>query len=387
MKKFTADIIYTLEGEPISNGMVVTDDKGKILSVGKADLISKEGAKYHKGAIVPGFINTHCHLELSHLHQKIAEGEGLIAFIKKVISLRNIDKNVRLKAAKNADELMWKNGIVAVGDICNTNLTVDIKADSKIKYHNFVEMLGMDSKNAHQILKSAIAMKAEFTGTTSLVPHSPYSVSATLLKELKIYCTFQQNLISIHNQESIEENYLYRYKTGAFIEFYKDLGIDISDFKPRSKTSFAALLLTLPKKEKKLLVHNTFTNITDVSLADRVGNEIYWCLCPNANLYIERQLPHISQLMQSKFPFTLGTDSLASNHTLCILAEMRTLLDNFPQLNFAEVLKWGTINGAKFFGFDNRLGSIKVGKTPGLNLITNLEMDTISRDSTVVKLI
>ena len=255
MKKFTADIIYTLEGEPIPNGVVVTDDKGKILSVGKADLISKEGAKYHKGAIVPGFINAHCHLELSHLHQKIAEGEGLIAFIKNVISLRDVEKDVQLQAAKDADEMMWKNGIVAVGDICNTSLTANIKAGSKIKYHNFVELLGMESKNAHQILKNAIALKANFTHATSLVPHSPYSVSATLLKELKNYCTHQQNLISIHNQESMEENYLYRYKTGAFIEFYKELGIDVSDFKPRSKTSFAAVLLALPKKESKLFVH------------------------------------------------------------------------------------------------------------------------------------
>ena len=386
MKKFTADIIYTLEGEPIPNGVVVTDDKGKILSVGKADLISKEGAKYHKGAIVPGFINAHCHLELSHLYQKIVEGEGLIVFIKKVISLRDVEKDVQLQAAKDADEMMWKNGIVAVGDICNTSLTANIKAGSKIKYHNFVELLGMESKNAHQILKNAIALKANFTHATSLVPHSPYSVSATLLKELKNYCTHQQNLISIHNQESMEENYLYRYKTGAFIEFYKELGIDVSDFKPRSKTSFAAVLLALPKKESKLFVHNTFTSISDVSLANRVGQGLNWCLCPNANWYIERQLPHITQLLQSKFPFTVGTDSLASNHTLCILAEMRTLLNNFPQLNFAEVLKWATLNGAQFFGFDDQLGSIKVGKTPGLNLITHFNADNINPDSKVVKL-
>jgi cytosine/adenosine deaminase-related metal-dependent hydrolase len=387
MKKFTADIVYTLEGEPMPNGVIVTDEKGKILSLGKPDELSNDGAEYQKGAIVPGFINAHCHLELSHLHHKIAEGEGLIAFIKNVIVLRNEDHNAQLQAAKAADELMWENGIVAVGDICNTSLTASIKNNSKIKYHNFIEVLGMDSKNAVQILKNASLLKTEFSDETSIVPHSPYSVSKELFKEIGLYSASYNNLLSMHNQESMEENNLYQFKTGGFIQFYKDLGIDISDFKAYSKISLATLLLILPKNEKKLLVHNTFTSEEDIDLANQIGNGINWCFCPNANFYIEKKLPQITQFLQSKFPFTIGTDSLASNHSLCILSEMRTILNNFPQLNFDQVLKWSTINGAQFFGFDNVLGSIKVGKTPGLNLITHFNAGGITADSKVVKLI
>lgn len=386
MRKFTADYIYTPVGDPLRNAVVVTDNEGKILSINKHH--DNDGdVQRLKGAIVPGFINAHCHLELSHLHQQIPEGEGLIAFIKNVLALRNIGEEAQLQAAETADKLMYQNGIVAVGDICNTALTTQIKAQSNIKYHTFVEMLGFDDSKAETIFANALRLQSNFSGQSSLVPHAPYTVSKTLFALLNTYCQTNANLLTIHNQESQQENLLYQNKTGSFLDLYHYLGINIDSFEPQNKTSLATILPLLPSQQKKLLVHNTFTNIADVALANKISDEIYWCFCPNANLYIENQLPPIPQFLDNNFNLTLGTDSLASNHTLCMLTEMRTLLKHFTNLTFAQVLQWATLNGAQFFGFHDNLGSITVGKKPGLNLITNFSNGSITPQSEVVKLI
>ncbi|TAF44409.1 MAG: amidohydrolase [Sphingobacteriales bacterium] len=386
MPKFTADYIYTPKGSPLPNAVVVTDNEGKILSINRHNDTDGDVQRL-KGAIVPGFINAHCHLELSHLHQQIPQGEGLIAFVKNVLALRNIDEEAQLQAAETADKLMYQNGIVAVGDISNTALTTQIKAQSNIKYHTFVEMLGFDDGKAETIFANALRLQSNFSGQTSLVPHASYTVSKTLFALLNTYCQTNANLLTIHNQESPQENLLYQNKTGSFLDLYHYLGINIDSFEPQNKTSLATILPLLPTQQKKLLVHNTFTNIADIALANKISDEIYWCFCPNANLYIENQLPPIPQFLDNNFNLTLGTDSLASNHTLCMLTEMRTLLKHFTNLTFAQVLQWATLNGAQFLGFDDNLGSITVGKKPGLNLITNFSNGSITPQSEVVKLI
>lgn len=388
MRKFTADFIYTLESEPLNNAVVITDNEGKILTIEKLDNnnIGSEIERFN-GVIVPGFINSHCHLELSHLHQQIPEGEGLVAFIKNVIRLRNFDEETQIKAAEVADKLMYKNGIVIVGDISNSHLTAKIKSKSKIKYHTFVEIFGIDGDNAAQLFTNALALKAQFAASVSITPHAPYSVSQQLFNLINSYSQTHANLITLHNQESQQENLLYQNKTGDFINFYKFLGIDIDSFKAQNKTSFEAILPLLSSHQKKLFVHNTYTCQNDIDLAKQVVKEIFWCFCPNANLYIENKLPPITQFLDTNFNITLGTDSLASNHNLCILAEMQTLLNYLPKLTFAQILPWATINGAKFFGFDNVLGSIKVGKTPGLNLITNFNNGNLTPSSKIIKLI
>lgn len=143
----------------------------------------------------------------------------------------------------------------------------------------------------------------------------------------------------------------------------------------------------MPKKQNILLVHNTYTCYKDVFFTQRQQKNIYWCFCPNANLYIEDKLPTFEFFKHSEFPFTIGTDSLASNHTLSILDEMKVLQQNIPNLPLNELLKWGCINGAKYLDFDNDLGSIAVGKTPGLNLLTGLKNGLIGEHTKIKKLI
>jgi cytosine/adenosine deaminase-related metal-dependent hydrolase len=390
MKSFKADYVFPVSADPVKDGIVTVDDFGKIISVtdDKKPPAPDIPLQQVSGIIVPGFINTHCHTELSHMKDKIVSGGGLISFIKDILSLRNAETSDILTAAEAADQQMYDNGIVAVGDISNTSLTAPIKAKSKLYYHTFVEILGFLPESAEGLFEKALETAAEFKPqSTSITAHAPYSVSKELFKLVKKHSDAGTNLLSIHNQECEDENKLYRYKLGGFIDLYKHLGVDISYFRPQARNSLQSIIPLLTNRQKILLVHNTCTNLKDIYFIKRFDRKIDWCFCPNANIYIEKRLPKIDLFVNQGFNITLGTDSLASNSKLCILSEMRTLQQNFPSLSIDTLLQWGTINGATFLGIDDQKGTIEAGKTPGLNLLTGLDGFKLTADTKVRKLV
>ncbi len=93
---------------------------------------------------------------------------------------------------------------------------------------------------------------------------------------------------------------------------------------------------------------------------------IYYCICINANLYIENTLPPIDMLVEQKANIVLGTDSYASNHQLSVWAEIKSICKNHPGIELEKILGWATINGARALGLENKLGSFEKGKTPGV---------------------
>jgi cytosine/adenosine deaminase-related metal-dependent hydrolase len=391
MKKYIADYVYTVNADPIKNGVVTVDETGRILAIEDENALTRDALiPYEKldGVLCPGFINTHCHLELSHLKNKIEPKQGLVSFIKNVQKLRAEPDDVVLIAAIAADEEMYKNGIVAVADISNTQNVISVKKASNTYYHTFVEVFGFTPQNAVSIFNSALEIcESHKPLKCSITPHASYSVSKELFKLVKKLSDEKSNLISLHNQESEEENKLYRYKLGEFVELYQYLNIDISFFKPQARNSIQSIIPLLSTKPEILLVHNTYTNLKDIYFIKRFDKKINWCFCPAANLYIEGRLPKVDLFLEQGFNITLGTDSLASNDKLCILNEMRIIQENFPEIEFGQLLKWGTLNGARFLDIAYDKGSIEVGKTPGLNLITGLDGQTITKDTKVKRII
>jgi len=107
----------------------------------------------------------------------------------------------------------------------------------------------------------------------------------------------------------------------------------------------------------------------DIETLTRTFDEAWFCLCPNSNRYIENRLPDIEILQQQTQNITIGTDSLASNDTLSILEELKTIATRIPEIPTHTLLKWGTQNGARFMGIEANFGTLEVGKRPGLNHI------------------
>ncbi|WP_407426591.1 amidohydrolase family protein [Arcticibacter sp.] len=388
---YSADYILPASSPPIKNGYVAVNEAQIIQGLYteyEAEVRGFPKGKRLKGVIVPGFVNTHCHLELSWLKGKIERNKGLVPFIKDVIRLGRSKHGDTVESMYHADRTMFEKGIVAVGDISNLIDSKPVKLESAIKYHTFVETLGFDPSQAKDIFDSACKLKEEFAPLkASIAPHAPYSTSKELLRYISRECGNSESLMSIHNQESEEENTLFRYKTGLFLDFYKGMNIDTEFFKAQARSSVQSIFSHLGKKQKILLVHNTYTSLKDIYFTKRSGRDIFWCFCPNANLYIENRLPKIELFRQNDLTITLGTDSLASNDELCILSELKTLHKHFPSLRLDETVKWATLNGAKFLDIDEDFGSIEVGKKPGLNLISHVEGLMLTPESTVEKLV
>lgn len=390
MKIFRADYVFPVCADPIKNGVVTVDDSGKIINVSddvprRADPASVEQLS---GIICPGFINTHCHVELSHLKDKIPMHGGLVPFIKNIQQFRGAPEEEIIDAATRADNEMYQNGIVAVGDIANTSASIAIKAKSKLYYHSFIETFGFLPERADDVFNKALELMKQFKPQScSVTPHAPYSVSKDLFKLIKKHCDTGTNLISMHNQECEDENKFYRYKLGSFNELYEHFGIDISYFKPQARNSLQSVIPLLSSKQDILMVHNTCTNLKDIYFIKRFDRNISWCFCPNANLYIENRLPKVDLFFGQGFNITLGTDSLASNSKLCILNEMLTLQQNFPAISTAKLMEWGTINGARYLGIDDEKGTLEKGKRPGLNLITGLDGLNLTPESKVQRLV
>ncbi|MDB5061038.1 MAG: amidohydrolase [Mucilaginibacter sp.] len=390
MKSFKADYVFPVYADPIKNGIVTVTDSGKIISISETLDPEYQNLPLEtlSGIITPGFVNTHCHTELSHLKDKVKPGGGLINFIKDVQAFRNADAGEVLEAAQKADQEMYDNGIVAVADTANSNVTVALKGKSELYYHTFVEIFGFLPENAEELFDKALLLAAEFKPqSASITAHAPYSVSKELFKLIKRYGDEQSSLLSIHNQECEDENKFYRYKLGGFIDMYKHFGINIDYFRPQARNSLQSIIPLLSNRQKILLVHNTCTNLKDIYFIKRFDRKINWCFCPNANVYIEKRLPKVELFVNQGLNITLGTDSLASNKSLCILSEMQTIQQKFPSLSFNTLLEWGTRNGAEFLGIESEKGTIEPGKTPGLNLITGLDGLKLTPDTKVKKLI
>ncbi|HMZ45959.1 MAG TPA: amidohydrolase family protein [Chitinophagaceae bacterium] len=332
--------------------------------------------QYFNGILSPGFINTHCHLELSHLKGIIREKTGLVNFILDIVANRNSKEDIILQAIKDAEDTMLKNGIVAVGDICNTTYTLYQKKQNNLAYYNFIETSGWIPNIAEKKYNEAVNLYNQFspiTKTCSIVPHAPYSVSNELWCLIEKH--FQNKIISIHNQEANAENELFLNGTGAFMYLYQQMNITNNSFQPTKKSSLQSYFHWLENTQNILLVHNTCTSEKDIHFLHQqpefIKHKLFFCLCPNANLYIEDTLPNINLLRESNIQLTLGTDSLASNNNLNIVNEIKTLQTHYPKITLAEILQWATINGAKALDMEDTLGSFEKGKKPGIILLEN----------------
>ena len=392
-RKFKADHLF--DGKDILTGdkVLVTDEKGIVETVIEA-IDAGGDIEIFKGLLSPGFVNCHCHLELSHMKDVIENGTGLVDFLLKVVSKRSSVKEEIEAAMKAANEEMFDGGIVAVGDICNTPNSLQIKSGSKIRYHNFIEVLGFTEDRARVVLDNYLNVYKEFADAgfekqSSIVPHAPYTISTAMFRLINHFSAGK--MISIHNQESLAEDELYQTKTGDFLRLYHHLNISTVFFHPYNKSSLQSYLPLLDKAQNILLVHNTFTTQSDIDFSfeqsRRTNQHIYWCLCANANLYIENKLPPVELLISNNCDIVVGTDSYSSNHSLSILDELRTLQKNFPALQMHNLLKWSTSNGAKALGFDRIFGSFEKGKQPGILLIDNIIDSKISRSSTVKRVL
>jgi len=371
----------------LHNKTIVVDERGFINDICNFDEVDNLKVQFFDGALCPGFVNTHCHLELSYLKNKIETNTGLDVFIKKVEELRRNFDEERLQAIVDANIEMYNNGIVAVGDICNGDSTFSTKIDSKIIYYNFIEVFAFHPSRAESVFEGAKTLFKNAPSPKSITPHAPYSASDLLLQKINNFALLQKSILTIHNQESKDENLMFQNKQGKVFERLKSFGIETDFWNATGESSLVTTIQKLPNKLPLQLVHNTFTSKADIDFANSYNKNIYWCFCVNANKFIENNMPNINQFITANCAITIGTDSLASNWSLNMLDELKCISNKFEHTKLETQINWATLNGAKYLGFDTILGSIEIGKKPGINFISSIENEQLTKQSTVTKIV
>ena len=374
-QKFQATQIFTGTALLEDQLVLITQKDGSIEAlVGIED--AGDDIQNFEGIISPGFINAHCHLELSHMKGMIPSKTGLQEFVKQIVGLRKVEDALIQEAIVAAENEMFENGIVAVGDICNTLDTLHAKAKHRLAYYSFVELYDLDPTRAADKINAGIILQNTFEQNcirASLVPHAPYSCTFALLKLLANH--FGAHTISMHNQETAAENEFFEKKTGDFISMYERTNVALDYFHATGKTSLQSVLPKINTAAHCILVHNSFTSVDDIQAVRQQMPNTSWCLCPNANQYIESTMPPIELLRAQNAHIVIGTDSYASNWSLNILDELITIQKFHPAIELPEMLGWATLNGARALQMDKLLGSFEKGKKPGVVLISGVDAE------------
>jgi cytosine/adenosine deaminase-related metal-dependent hydrolase len=165
--------------------------------------------------------------------------------------------------------------------------------------------------------------------------------------------------------------------TGAMAENRRRAGMSTPPVTGESSLKYfidrLAAVKPAPHAEHILLVHNVTLKQDDVDAAKKAFNNVFWAICPLSNIFIHNALPPIELMRKNGLKICLGTDSLSSNDDLDMMAEMKCLHTNFPQVPMNEILCWASSNGAQFLAKEDVLGSLAVGKRPGIVRISGLD--------------
>lgn len=362
MRRIASHLLFD-RGEVIPRPVVTVDDTGLIVSVGQWERLDGDAStEFYAGALCAGFVNAHCHLELSYLRGAIARGTGFAGFARAIGAVRGgFAMEDRLRALEAADARMWHEGVQAVADIVNGETSFAAKARSAVRYRSFAEVFGLNAST------EAVRPLLQYPDTT-LTPHSTYSIQDTAFSE--VVSDAANDPLSIHFMESDDEAALFRGE-GPLAAWYGRMGWRCDFLSHGSPARRVADMV--PRGRRVLLVHGCRVGEAEYDLvSDRLGQTLWWVLCPRSNDYISGLRPPVELLRQRGARICVGTDSLASNECLSMVEELK-LLDGVP---LEEAVAWATVNGAQALGLDGGIGSIEAGKRPGLVLIENLSYDS-----------
>lgn len=388
MNRIAAEYVFTLSGdEPIRNGFVEYDDDGTVTRVGECADPLAEGA-FVKGALVPGFVNTHCHLELSYLWKSFRKGTGMAGFIDQINEMRdNKSMDEKLRDISHWMNLMWERGVSAMADISNCADTFAIKKASKIYSRTFLEVFGTEPEDCQSVMDGVMKLKevAESYGLDAApTPHACYTMSPELVTAVSAE-GLKSGFLSFHSEETEEEEEMLKSGSGAMWDNRKAAGMSVPPVTGKSSLLYFIDRLEkahpAPFDEHILLVHEVCMDQEGVDAVKKVMNHPFVALCPMSNIFIHNSLPPVPLMRRNGLKITVGTDSLSSNDDLDIIRELRCLQRNFPEVGLNELLVWACRNGAEFLSKENEYGRLAVGMRPGLVAVENLDGDRLTDES------
>lgn len=382
MRRISAEYLYDGSSyEPLRNAYVEVADDGTVLAIGKVENPEAE-PEFHKGAIVPGFVNTHCHLELSYLKGKFRKGTGMAGFIDQINEMRDTSSMEEKKAdiAFWMNE-MWKRGVTAMGDISNCSDTFECKAGSPMYTRTFLEVFGTEPQDCQDVIDNVLELQktADKYGIDAAPgPHACYTMSPELLTAVSAI-GLKSGYLSFHSEETQEEEDMMISGSGPMWENRRKAGMSVPPVTGKSSLLYFIDRLEeahpAPFDEHILLVHECCMNEEGMRAVKNVMKNAYIALCPCSNIFIHNALPPIDLMRKEGMRLTIGTDSLSSNDDLDMVREMFCIQENFPDVPLGEIISWATRNGAEFLGKGDVYGRLAEGLKPGVAVIDHIDKE------------
>jgi cytosine/adenosine deaminase-related metal-dependent hydrolase len=324
--------------------------------------------------VLPGLVNAHAHLELSGLRGQITGGRGFVDWVERLIAARHEsspeDDEVALD--QGLDELVTY-GTAAVGEVTNSLATASLLARRGIAGALFHEVFGTSRAAVMARVQGLQAeIEARFAARESNdlfyapAAHTLYTTHPDAVRAIVDQARAHDRRTSLHIAEHPAERRALEHGDGPIPEWLTRRvrgGANELVWPMMGPFAYADSLGALGPHV--LLVHLTDARPAELDLVMRRGAPIV--VCPRSNLYIEGTLPPLYAMMRAGLEPALGTDSLASNASLDVLAEARALKDRFPEVRDCDLLRMATWNGARALGCDAAgLGRIARGSHPGI---------------------
>jgi aminodeoxyfutalosine deaminase len=368
-----ADHVLLGDAPPLADGAVVIDADGVVVDVGAAtDLLPRHAGlavERIRGVVFPGLVNAHTHIELSSMRGKVPGGHGFVAWVDRLITTRSevMPEEDTDGIARGIDELA-SSATVAVGDVTNSLAAVRALAQRGIGGCVFHEVFGLDRAMVLRRIEGLRAEAEERVPTwpgTDLVyapaPHTLYTLHPDAARALLESASQRGLRTTLHLAEHAGERRAVEHGDGPVPDWLERRLKQRPEPPRRPLFDLAADVGAL--RPNVVLVHLADARPDELERVAASGAPVVFC--PRSNLYIEGRLPPLLAARSAGIEPALGTDSLASNTSLDVLAEARALADRFPNVPTWELVKMATWNGARALGRED-LGRIARGARPGI---------------------
>ncbi len=359
--------LLPVSSPPIADGGLAVQS-GLIAAVGRFSEIRRSwpGAAVldHPDAVLlPGLINAHVHLELSHLSHLSQQAAPLTftGWITRLLAEQvktAADEETVKTAARQILADLQAQGVTALADISNTGLTNQLAPDFSGRMLCFKEYLGLREDRATE----ALLRLQDEADDQLCTGHAPYSTHPALLRGLKARANRLGCIFPIHAAESAAEIELLRTGGGEMRTFLEERGFWDGSFQPlRGKGGAVTYLHQHGLLDSRTLcVHCVHLTNEEIALLAAAKGKV--CLCPGSNAYLGVGTAPAGRLLRQGILPALGTDSLTSNPKLSLWREMRLLAEAHPSLDPADILRMATLGGAAALGLEHQLGSLETDK-------------------------
>ena len=374
-RAFHADAVLPGDAAPIADGAVVVDASGIVVEVGPAASVLPRHAGVRveriRGVVFPGLVNAHTHLELSGLRGKVAGGAGFVPWLQRLLTTRGEERpEDDGEAIDAAVAELVAAGTAAVGDVSNSLATVGALARAGLAGSVFHEVFGLAREAAmarvETLERGLDEVAAGWPSRDLVYAPSPHTLFTTHPDAVRAVLALARRLgvrASLHLAEHPAERAFLATRTGPMATLAASMAEALAAFPVPATDPVRAARALGALGPDVLAVHLADARPDELALVAESGAPVV--ACPRSNLFIEVRLPPMPAMLAAGIVPALGTDSLASNASLDVLAEARALTDRFPAIAARTLLEMATTAGARALGRAD-LGRIAPGARPGL---------------------